>query len=187
MGNSKSKQNKKRYQGQDKKQFGKQGDGRKQDQGENQEQSSESVREFSSFIKRKADDLVYLMTTQFGLLDTLVSNNVLSSKQVALVQEKNTSTSEVRQLLKGNQFQKKGRMHFLIHLTKQRHVSTLIRGTGQRAAEYGEHWPLYLCTEYNGINVNRSTLLELMDSTNSLFDDIFSECIDYKQKRPVEE
>ena len=39
------------------------------------------------------------MTTQFGLLEVLVSNNVLTPKQVSIVQEKDSYHGQVRQLL----------------------------------------------------------------------------------------
>ena len=45
-----------------------------QDQGESPEQLTECIDEFTSFIKREATDLEYLIKTKFGLLDALVSN-----------------------------------------------------------------------------------------------------------------
>ena len=42
-------------------------DKHQQDQGEGQEQYSQSLDEFSSFIKRKTNDLVNIIATRYGL------------------------------------------------------------------------------------------------------------------------
>ena len=55
-------------------------DERVQDQGEDGEQSPECTDEFSSFIKREIHNLILYMTTQFGLLEVLASDNVLTQQ-----------------------------------------------------------------------------------------------------------
>jgi len=56
----------------------------------------ESVVEFSSVIKRLTNDLVHFMTTETGLFDALVSNDVLTSMQASLIEEKDTHSGRVR-------------------------------------------------------------------------------------------
>ena len=71
-------------------------DKHKQDQ--DQEQSSVCFDEFSLFIRSKTNDLIYIITTD-GLLDVLVSNEVLTYEQVSLINEKGSHADKVRELL----------------------------------------------------------------------------------------
>ena len=53
--------------------------GRLIDQGEIQGQSSESIDEFSSFIRREMNNLINFISKQFGLLDVLESTYLRAS------------------------------------------------------------------------------------------------------------
>jgi len=160
-------------------------------QSDDQEQSS--VDEFSSFIRRNTNDLIYIIKTQFGLLDTLVSKDVLNTKQASLIEEKNMSMGRAKQLLEeitreSISDEKKELFLTAFDETQHKHVSNFIRGKGVRSAEYEDHWPLYYCNEYSRMTVNRSKLIDLVDSKNGLLDEMFSsECINNQQKHSVDD
>ena len=116
------------------------------DQGEDHEPPSECIDEFSSFIKKEKSNLIYFMKTQYGLLEELVSNNVLTSKQVSIIQEKHSDLGQARQLLEEIaretiSDEKKEAFMRALDQTKQKHASNFIRGNGKRACEYGDNWP----------------------------------------------
>ena len=127
--------------------------------------------------------MISIITTQYGLLDVLVSNEVLTYGQVSLIKEKDSSSGQVIQLLEEitRQFLSEGRKEAFLNAldqTHQKHVSNYLRGKGKRAAEYGDDWPLYYGTESHSITVNNSKLIGLIDPRNGLMDEIFSaECI----------
>ena len=83
-----------------------------------------------------------MIKTHYGLLDELVSNQVLTAQQVSLINDKDTSSGKVRQLLEeitreAISVERKEAFLNALHQTQQKHVSNLIRGSGKRAAEYG--------------------------------------------------
>ena len=100
-------------------------------QGEDHEQLSECIDEFSSFIKRNIDNLIDFMTTQFGLLEVLESNNVLTSKQVSIIQDiKDSNLGQVRKLLEemtkqSNSTEKKKAFLRGLDQSLQKHVSNI--------------------------------------------------------------
>ena len=150
-----------------------------QQQGEHPQKSPECTDDFSSFIKTQTNDLIYLMMTQFGLLDVLASNQVLTAKQVSLIRGKDLNSGQVRQLLEEitrDKISAEKKEAFLTALdqTQQKHVSNLIRGKGKRAAEYGDDWPLYYCAEVSRLIANRSKLIDLIDARNGLLDEMLS-------------
>jgi len=123
-----------------------------------------------------------MMKTQYGLLDELVSSEVLDTKQVSLIQEKDSYIDQTRQLLE--EIARK-----TMSDETKKHVSNLIRGKGERAAEYGDHWPLLHCTgrtEYGRMTANRSKLIKLIDSRNGLLDEMLSaDCINDQHMQSV--
>ena len=67
---------------------------------DNRESQSElSLEEFSSVLKRNTNDLVCFITTEYGLMDVLVSNKGLTYEQLSLIQGKDNNEGRVRQLL----------------------------------------------------------------------------------------
>ena len=170
-----------------------QGQGRVQDQGEEQKQSSECIDAFSSFIKSEMEDLEYFLQTRYGLLEVLVCNNVLTSKQVSIIQEKDSDRSQVRQLLEEITRQtisdeKKEAFMRALDQTKQKHVSNFIRGNRKRSAEYGDDWPLLCCTEFTKLEANRSKIIDLIDTRNGLLDYMLSaDCISTRRIHLIEE
>jgi Caspase recruitment domain len=163
-----------------------------QDQDEVQEKCFKCFEKFSSFITKETDNLTYVIATEYGLLDVLVSNGGLTYEQVYLIKEKDSHISEVRQLLqeittKGQEGKKEAFLNALDQ-TGQKHVSNYIRGKGERAAEYGDDWPLYFCTAYSTIAAKYSKLAELLDPRNGLLDEMFSaNCINKRQKHSIED
>ena len=167
-----------------------------QQQGENPQQSTESIDDFSSFLKRKNHDLIFLMATQFGLLNVLESNQVLTVKQVSFIREKDLYTSQVRLLLEEItrvtiSTEKKEAFLNALDQTQHKHVDNYIRGRGKRAAEYGDDWPLLYCE--NGIvpsrlSANKSKLVDLIDPRNGLLDEMLEvKCINNRQKHWTEQ
>jgi len=78
-------------------------------------------------------------------------------------------------------------MHWITHIRNI--VSNLIRGKGVRAIDYGDHWPLYYCTESRNLTADRPNLIRLglVDPTNGLLDAMLSsDCINHQQKHHVE-
>jgi len=149
--------------------------------------------EFSSSIEDVKYDLMYIMSTQFGLLDELLSNNVLTSTQVVHIEEKVTKTGQVVQLLleitrETLSNDKKDAFFNVLDSTQQKHVSNLIRCRGQLTAEFRDEWPLYLCkTELQQLEINKPKLIVLIDSFNGLLDEMMSVgCINHRQKHAVE-
>ena len=57
------------------------------DRSESHPQSSECIDELTAFMRAHMDILPFLIKTEYGLLDVLVSNNVLSSKQISVIKE----------------------------------------------------------------------------------------------------
>ena len=162
------------------------------DQSEDHEQSSERIDEFSSFIKKEINNLILLMTTQFGLLEELESNNVLTSMQVSFIQDKDSYRGQVRKLFEEitRDTISAEKLAFLreLDLTLQKHVSNFIRDNGERAAEYGDHWPLCYCTEFTRLATQRSKLIDLIDTRNSLLDEMLSaNSINTRQIHYIEE
>ena len=78
---------------------------------------------------------MYVITTQYGLLDALVSNNGLTYEQFSLIKRKDTYTDEVRQLLEEITREtlpeeKKSAFLNALDQSQQKHVSNYIRGKG---------------------------------------------------------
>jgi len=181
-----------RNQGEDQENTSESPDGHKSDQDGDQAQSSESVDEITSFIKRDMNNLMYMMKTQYGLLDELVSNNVLNTQQVSLIQEKDSCSGKTRQLLEeitreSMSDETKETLFNALDQTQQKHVSNWIRGKGERVDEYGDLWPLWYSTEWRSMTANRSNLVTLIDPRNGLLDAMLStDCVNVQQKHTVE-
>ena len=161
--------------------------------GESQDQSSDSLDVYSSFLKSEINVLGNIILTQFGFLDILVSERVLTSKQVSLFQFQATciEVMQIGPLLREitrdwtQSISEDEKAKFLNALdrTQQKHASNWIRGKGEHAAEYGDDWPLYLCTEKDRINAKKWELIELIDSRKGLLDEMFSrEALNLRQK-----
>jgi len=127
-----------------------QGDEHVKEQGEDQPEkhSIQVVDSFSEFIQKKMNQLRTLIDTQFGLLEPLISNDVLTCDQVTVVRQKASYRDEAaRKLLeeisKDPMSNEKKKEHFFNALdqTQQKHVSNYIRGNGQHVVvtKSGQH------------------------------------------------
>ena len=125
-----------------------------------------------------------IITTEFGLLDELVSNHVLTYKQVSLIRGKNSNTEQVESVLEGVTYESSSMEKIAAFLNslgqaQQKHVSQYIRGRGKHAVEYEDDWPLYvhgvrysmqqgICSEEcRTMSDNRLKLIELIDPRNA--------------------
>ena len=89
-------------------------DHRDEDQNEQDrgEQSSESLNELFPFIKTETNNLIYIITTKYSLLDVLVSNGGLTYEQVSHTYQRErlthrSSEATVRRDHDGNTFRRK--------------------------------------------------------------------------------
>ena len=58
---------------------------------------------------------------------------------------------------------------------------------GKRAAQYGNDWPLLYYKEFLIFSINKSKLVDLIDSRNGLLDEMLAvDCINSRQKHYIE-
>jgi hypothetical protein len=143
-----------------------------------------------AIIRTWREELKTFVDVEHGLLDQLVSHDVLTDDQVDLIQSKETHGKQVGQLLDEIiQISSDQVIHFFQALdnTQQTHVSNFIRSNGCRAEECEENWPLQ-CDQriMRTLRQNRATLVELVDCDLGLLDVMLSEaCISAQQSEYV--
>ena len=72
--------------------------------------------------------------------------------------------------------------------TQQKHASNFIRGKGKHEAEYGDDWPLDCYPPSTRMNINKSRIIDLIDTRNGLLDEMLSaDCINMRQIHHIEE
>jgi hypothetical protein len=109
---------------------------------------------YSETIQRLRSNLMLMMDTEWGLLDELITLDVITHNEADEVQNERTRESRAAQLLnlvmKMSDAQQE---QFLIALdnNQQTHVSEYIRANGELESLNKDKWPLLFCDEYSDV------------------------------------
>ena len=132
-------------------------------------------RSLTCVIQHLCNDLLQVIDIEYGLVDWLISLNLLIDEQSYVIQNKPVLVDRISHLLDDviswSQDQQEQFLHAL-DMTQQTHVVIYIRAEGFYSAEYGDNWPLAESQEVKALHRNHVKFIELTDSINELLEEL---------------
>jgi Caspase recruitment domain len=138
--------------------------------------------ECTQFMKQNSNEVEAIIETEYGLLDSLLSDGVITHRQLTLIQRKRTEMMDARQFIEEITAEPLSSENFLkllkaLDSTNQKHVSNYLLGRGVYRGEFQCDWPL--CFQYRSkitlLDKRRFELIGLIDSRNGLLNKMMAE------------
>ena len=147
-------------------------------------------RSLSCVIQHLCNDLLQVIDIEYGLVDWLISLNLLIYEQSYVIQNKPVLVDRISHLLDDviswSEDQQEQFLHAL-DMTQQTHVVMYIRTEGIYSAEYGDNWPLAESQGVKALHRNHVKFIELTDYTNGLLEELFyMHFLSYRQMQQIE-
>jgi len=153
----------------------------------------ETVADFKTTLQQLKPHLCEMIETNHGLLDALVTKQILVYREASDVRNLTLRTEQISQLIEQVANQINSTKHikkFLKELdnTQHKHVSNYIRGKGKRLAGCGDDWPLCLYESvFSYVKASYTKFLEVVDAENGLLDEMKAlSCINSRQKQQLD-
>jgi hypothetical protein len=129
-------------------------------------------------IERLRSNLMHIVDIECGLLDLLLAEEVLTQQQIDSIRGRVTLFDQLTQLIDDivkSSSDKQEQFLTALEENQQSHVAIYIRANGVRPADNPDNWPLVLSEKHLSLlDRNRPQLIELIDSKNGLFDELFT-------------
>jgi hypothetical protein len=151
-----------------------------------------SVDDISTTVGELRDDLLYIIQLEYGFLDRLLSQDVLTFQQIQDLRNrpKEATSDQIGQLLDyvmKMSSQQKQQFLAVLDQTGQRHVINYIKAHGHRSTTHSDDWPLFYAQPVTKLKQHWPELKELLDCRNGLLDHMLSVgCINKRQKESIE-